>query len=93
MGGREPSTQAGRDREGVEARHRKPGPSVTFNKSLSSFSPLSPKTVRFQQWDPFKYIPDKETFFLPFRERIKEKYPPPTHIYTHPSAVKTLSSL
>lgn len=92
MGGREPSAGVGRDR-GVEARHRKPGPSVTFNKSLSSFSPLSLKTVRFQQWDPFKYIPDKETFFLPFRERIKEKYPPPTHIYTHPSAVKTLSSL
>lgn len=62
-------------------RHRKPGPSVTFNKSLSSFSPLFPlKTVRFQRWDSFKYIPDKETFFPSLLRMHEGKYPLP-HTY------------
>lgn len=89
MGGREPSTQAVRDKRGTGNLGRASLLTKAFHLSLR----FPPRQCASSSGILLSTYLIRKLFFLPFRECIKEKYPPPTHIYTHPSAVKTLSSL
>lgn len=77
VGGREWSAQPGRDRGvSVKAKAGNLGQASLLTKAFHLSFLFSPKTVRLQQWDSLKHIPDKETFYS-VRRSIKEWIPLP----------------